>query len=183
MMYSSVAEIYDTIGHTRQRLDERVRDLTNAQENFRPASESWSIAQIVEHLSIFEDRMTRLFSMMIKKTESADAADTNGQGFRPFSLDQHVERSLKEKYTAPETVSPSGSVRVADSLDKLRHARASLMELQPRIEALDLSATSYPHPAFGPLNLYQWLALIGVHEERHLRQIEALMASPGYQAQ
>jgi hypothetical protein len=50
-----------------------------------------------------------------------------------------------------------------------------LRALQPRIEATDLSAFTYPHPAFGPLNFYQWLALIGLHEQRHLNQIESVL--------
>jgi hypothetical protein len=45
------------------------------------------------------------------------------------------------------------------------------------VEATDLNATGYPHPAFGPLNLYEWLAFIGIHEARHLRQVEALLGA------
>ena len=44
----------------------------------------------------------------------------------------------------------------------------------------------YPHPTFGPLNLYQWLAFVGIHQSRHRRQIEAaketLNAAPAERA-
>jgi hypothetical protein len=179
MAYGSVAEILEAIDETRARLQEKVGELSAAQEQFRPTPDAWSIAEIIEHLTIFEERMSRLFTMMVKKAESA-GAQVAGQSFRPVSLDQFIERSLKEKYTAPETVRPSGQVPVADSLARMRRSRAELHGLRPKLEAIDLSGMTYPHPAFGPLNLYQWLALIGMHEDRHLRQVESIMSSPQF---
>jgi hypothetical protein len=96
--------------------------------------------------------------------------------FRPFSLDEQVEQARTRKFVAPEEVRPSGAVSLADSLARLRKSRAALEALRPRIERADLSAATYPHPSFGPLNLYQWLAFIGIHEQRHLDQIERLLA-------
>lgn len=177
MAYHSVAEILEAIDETRERLYNRVEALTPAQEKFRPTPDAWSIAEIVEHLAIMEERMSRLFVMMVKKADSA-GAQAGGQGFRTVSLDRFVERSLKEKYVAPETVRPSGNLSVEDSLARMRRSRAELHELRPKLEAIDLSSMTYPHPAFGPLDLSQWLAFIGVHEDRHLRQIETVISSP-----
>jgi hypothetical protein len=39
---------------------------------------------------------------------------------------------------------------------------------------VDAHDARFPHPAWGPLNLYQWLAFVGAHEARHLAQISAL---------
>ena len=69
-----------------------------------------------------------------------------------------------------------GKEKLADLLSKMRRTREELRGLQERIEAVDLSSVTYPHPAFGPFNLYQWLAFIGIHEERHLRQMETALA-------
>jgi uncharacterized damage-inducible protein DinB len=183
MIYHSVAEIFDSIDETRERLKERVANLSAEQESFRPSSGGWSIAEIVEHLAILEGRLLGLLTVMVNKAEKAglQRGPENSQ-FNPVSLEQIVERSLREKYVAPETAQPQGGVSIQDSLERLRESRASLTALRPRIEATDLSSTRYPHPAFGPLDVYQWLVMIGVHEDRHLRQIEALMASPEYQA-
>lgn len=183
MNYKSVAEIFDAIDETRGRLGERLAGLSTAQENFRPSSGGWSIAEIVEHLAILEGRLLGLLTVMVSKAEKAGLPrNTADSSFAPVSLDQIVERSLKEKYNAPETAQPQGGVSIHDSLERLRQSRASLRALQPRFEATDLTSAHYPHPAFGPLDPYQWLVMIGVHEDRHLRQIEALMASPEYQS-
>jgi hypothetical protein len=180
MMYHSVAEIFGAIDETRSRLSKRVEGLSDAQESFRLAPDAWTIGEIVEHLSILEERLSRLFPMMVKKAKSS-GVEPSGQSFRPFALDNFVEQSLTEKYTAPETVRPTGSLSVKDSLARMRRSRAELHELRPKLETLDFSGMTYPHPAFGPLDLYQWLALIGMHEDRHLRQIESIMSAPGFE--
>ena len=183
MNYNSVAEIFDAIDDTRARLGERLAGLTSAQENFRPESGGWSIAEIVEHLAILEGRLLGLISVMVNKAEKAGLRrEPEDASFKSVSLDQIVGRSLKEKYVAPETARPQGGVSITDSLESLRQSRASLRDLRPRIEATDLTSALYPHPAFGPLDAYQWLVMIGVHEDRHLRQINALIASPEYTA-
>lgn len=183
MTYNSVAEILDAIDETRERLRERLAGLSNEQENFRPASGGWSIAEIVEHLAILEARLLGLITVMTSKAEKAGLQrQSDDAHFAPVSLDNIVERSLREKYNAPETVAPQGSISIQDSLERLRESRANLRALQSRLEATDLSGAHYPHPAFGPLDAYQWLVMIGVHEARHLRQIEALISSPEYTA-
>jgi hypothetical protein len=176
MNYTSVAEIFEAIDETRQRLFNRVEGLTAGQANTHASANAWSVTDIIEHLTIMEDRLLRMMKVMLTKAEGA-STQTNGNAveFKPFSLEKLIERSRSEKYTAPEAVRPEGTAKLDDLLARMRGSREELRSLQPRIEATDLSAFTYPHPAFGPLDFYQWLALIGLHEERHLGQIESVL--------
>jgi hypothetical protein len=211
LIYHSIADIYAANDTVRRQLTERVENLTEAQQTFRPAEGVWSIAEIIDHLSITEQNMVQLIGMLLKKSEGGTAAapdaapaapdaapdaatDTvrNDEGgdsgeapigakpFRPFSLDHFLAQVEDVKLTAPERVRPGGNVALADALDALRRTRAALEALRPRLESADLGAATYPHPAFGEFNTAQWLAFIGLHEGRHLRQIENLMAAPGF---
>ena len=74
-------------------------------------------------------------------------------------------------------IRPEGSMKIAESLAGLQQSRAALHKLRPRLEAVDLSNAKFPHPAFGTMNLYYWLAFIGLHEARHLRQIAEILAA------
>ncbi|HEX8845344.1 MAG TPA: DinB family protein [Pyrinomonadaceae bacterium] len=180
MRYTSVAEIFEVIDGTRQRVFDRVEGLTPDELRARPNETAWSVAEIVEHLSIIEDRLLRMMTMMLTKAEGAGGAARPSNGpveIKPFTLDHYIEKARNEKYSAPEALRPSGSRELADSLWSMRRSREELKSLRPRIEATDLSVVSYPHPAFGPLNFYEWLAFIGLHEERHLHQIESALAS------
>lgn len=121
-----------------------------------------------------EGNIVRLLDKLLGKAEEAGAAGAQTPDLpAPVSIEAYVERSLGEKYEAPERVHPKG-LPLADSLVRLREVRAALHALRPRVERTDGRALRFPHPAWGPLDLYQWLLLVGAHEDRHLAQIEAL---------
>ena len=181
MLYSSVADIYRDINETRRRLVERVEPLAEAQQNGRRAEGAWTVAEIVEHLSITERRLLAVMAQMAGGAGAGEPAAGDGSpaAFQPFSLDDYIARAREQKFEAPEFIRPTGTAPLADSLARLRESRAELERLRPGFERADLSAKLYPHPAFGPLNAYQWLAFIGIHEARHLAQIERLLADEG----
>ncbi len=171
-VYNSVAEIYDDLDDTRARLVGAVEPLTAEQQGFHPSPERWSAAEIVEHLSIVEGRVARLLDKLLGKL-GPEAARAEGSPFEPITIAQFVERSLTEKYAAPDEIRPKG-VPLSDSLGRLRDSRAALRDLRERVECIDGTRARFPHPVWGPLDLYQWLAFVGAHERRHLAQIEAL---------
>ena len=176
MEYTSVAQIFEAIDETRERLYKRVEGLTDEQANAHRGENRWSVTEIIEHLAIMEDRLGRMMKMMLAKAEGASKGITGATvRIKPFSLDRFIERSRNEKYTAPEAVRPSGTAAMDDLLARMRNSRQELRALRERIEATELSMFTYPHPAFGPLDFYEWLALIGLHEERHLNQIESVL--------
>jgi hypothetical protein len=203
LIYQSIADIYAANDTVRRELTARVENLSEAQQTFRPAEGAWSIAEIIDHLSITEQNMVQLIGMLLKKSEGAPAAaatasggdggDGGGDGgidnartaataptFQPFSLDNFLEQVRDVKLNAPERVRPGANVTLADALTNLQRTRDAIDAMRPRLEVADLGAATYPHPAFGEFNSAQWLAFIGHHESRHLRQIENLMAAPGF---
>ena len=197
MNYESIESIYAANEAVRRKLYARVENLSDAQQTFRPTGDAWSIAEIMEHLSIIETNMVRLIGMLLAKTESAAAAANAGAGastaagdaampqpraFQPFSMEALIDTIKDKKLDAPEQVRPGGQMALADSLAALRATRASLESLRPRLEAADLTLAAYPHPVWGDLNIAQWLAFIGRHEGRHLAQIKRLMEAPEFRS-
>jgi hypothetical protein len=180
MDFHSVPEIYEHIDRTRARLLAAVEGLSGEQQTFRTAPDRWSVAELAEHLSIVEGNVVRLLGKLLGKAEgsaasaegSAASAETSG-ALGPVSIEEFVERSRGLKLEAPESIRPTG-LPLADSLARLKESRAALHALRPRVERADGRALRFPHPAWGPLDLYQWLLFVGAHEDRHLAQIEAL---------
>ncbi len=184
MEYHSVEEIFSSIDASRQRLQARLEELDEAARHHKQTGQTWSAAEIAEHLAVIERRMAGLLSSLLEKAEANENSkcrETTQIG--PISLARFAERSRAEKFAAPEAVRPQGGVSISTSLANLQTTRETLRALQPRIEALDLSAYTFPHPVFGPLNFYEWLLFIGAHEERHLRQIERGLKSSVNQTQ
>jgi hypothetical protein len=181
MAYQSVAEILDMISGTHERLYEHVRGLNDAQAEYQSSAEAWTIAQIVEHLGIVAGQFLRLTNKLLAQAEAAGAQASADLRIAPVTLPPAAESS-GEKMTAPESALPRGNTAIAESMEKIEQARTALLALRSRLEAADLSQAILPHFAFGPLNLYQWLALIGAHQERHINQIEAIKSASSFPA-
>ena len=173
MTYNSVAEIFEDIDSTRARLLRSVEGLSAEQHGFRPTPDRWSVAEMVEHLSMVERSVARLVGSLLRKAEESGGAREPGAPFAPVSIAEFVEQTSTRKLDAPESARPTGAP-LADSLASLRDSRAALHALRPRVERAGGAEVRFPHPAWGPINLYQWLLFVGAHEARHLAQINAL---------
>jgi hypothetical protein len=176
MIYHSLSEIFDSIDETRARLNARLSSVGREQEDARPAPDAWSVKEIAEHLAITNERLLKLFTVMLMKAEAGGHERRAGAPFSPVSVEKVMERSRREKYIAPEDARPKGVSSLADSRARLERSHASIHALRPRMEAFDLTGLTFPHPVFGPLNGYQWLIFMASHEGRHLRQIENIIA-------
>ena len=180
-MFNSVGDIYEAIDEARERIYSRVAGLTSEQACFRPSAHGWSVANLAEHLCITERRVIGLLRRLVKETELLGSINGTS-GFKPFSLEEYIQQAKGKKFSAPEEAQPNEGLSIGDSIVRLRQTREELRSLQARLESLDLSEATSPHPAFGPLNAYHWLAFVGLHEGRHLAQIERVMASVGFPA-
>lgn len=180
MTFNNVAQIFETIDKTRERIYNRVEGLSEEESRRRPQPDAWSVAEIIEHLTKIEGRLLQMMTMMLTKAEAAGARSSDGQvEIKPFTMEKLIEAGRNEKFTAPEPLRPGGEASLADSLETLRRSRAELHNLRPRIEMTNLSGATYPHPIGTALNFYEWLAFIGLHEGRHLLQIERVLSANG----
>src|SRR4051794_31523830 len=109
MMYMSVPHIFETIDETRERVYRRAEGLSLSQLNTRQNPDAWSVAEIIEHMTIIEGRLLGLLKVMLTKAEGASTkVDGAPIEMKPFSLEQYLERARTEKYKAPESAHPSG---------------------------------------------------------------------------
>jgi hypothetical protein len=82
--------------------------------------------------------------------------------------------------TAREALRPVGKWRdTGEMVAELRTARARTVAFVAATHA-NFREHFFRHIAFGDLDCYQWLVLIGQHAYRHAAQIEEIKADPGY---
>jgi uncharacterized damage-inducible protein DinB len=174
MTFETVDQIFASIDKTRQKLVDTVSGLSDEEVDFRPQPEKWSVAQITEHLAKTEASIVPLIKKLLRKAEENNI--TAGEKISPpVSFAEMSAKIENTKLVAPEMIRPESTDTIAESLAKLQQTRTAVLELRPRLEAVDLSVVEFPHPFFGPMNLYYWLAFIGLHEMHHLRQIKGLL--------
>jgi hypothetical protein len=159
------------------RLLALVEGLTHTQWGFREDAERWSIAEIVEHLVVFEGFITDAVTNSLlgpaepEKTALAGAKE-------PLVLGLAESRGTKLK--AREATRPVGRwVDGAELVVEFREARARTVKFAAETEC-DLRAHFFPHIAFGDLDCYQWLVVLGQHTLRHCLQIEEILGDPRF---
>jgi hypothetical protein len=85
-----------------------------------------------------------------------------------------------ERRQAPETARPEGKCTDGGQLlAEFLETRTKSAQFAAETRA-DLRSYTHPHGAFGDLDCYQWLLLLGLHAERHARQIEEIKADAGF---
>jgi uncharacterized damage-inducible protein DinB len=179
MIYHTIANILAANEQAQGRFVSVVSNLTEAQANFRPDENQWTIAEIAEHVSIIDNNLLRIAHKLLKEAESAPRPPKADLNLGHTSLDENG-RQHPGPFPAPERVRPQGGVRIDDSLAKMDVALAGFAEIQARLEGVDLSEQMFSHPFLGAINAYQWMVLAAEHKDRHRGQIERVKSTAGF---
>jgi hypothetical protein len=168
----------DYLKQTREGVVTAVKGLSDAQLNFKPAPDRWSIAEVLEHISLAEGFILQNVEQKIMKAPAGDAtrdvAKTDA-----FVVAAIPDRS--HKFQAPEPLKPTGHVPASESLSKFIAARGQTIEFLQSTP--DLRQHVVDSPLGKPLDAYEWLLFIGGHSERHTKQILEVKADPNFPKQ
>lgn len=158
---------------SRDLLVASVSGLSDAQWHFKPAPESWSVLEILEHLVLIEARVHAI----IRNLASAPEAEA---GARQVEQDEVILSQVPQRTTrvkAPEPVSPANRWSPSEALQQFLANREQTIEC---LGAPLLRGRVRPHPIFGPWDGYQWLLATAAHTSRHTDQIRELQADQNY---
>jgi len=169
-------ELADALEETRKRTVATVSGLSEAEFASREPGE-WSVADILEHLILSEIGTSKVIRKMLKEKAGM---------LPPYPVDDSV-LAVREfpppsgKVTGPEGVQPKGPARdKAEVLAALAECRARTLESLAMLAGADPRGAEFPHPLFGPINLYEWPALtIRSHEQDHQLQIAGILRARG----
>lgn len=175
MIYQSIAEIYEVNDEIRAKLKKLVGNLTDEQLHFLPADESWTVKQIVEHISIVEDGIIKISAKLLSKAQE-NGGKSDGSAKISAEFLQKIFEGKNKKFAAPERVFPTGNLTIAESFEKMDENRQKLKELRTLFESVEETQMKFPHPAFGDMTSHEWLLLLGGHEQRHIAQIQRILS-------
>ncbi|QQZ08877.1 DinB family protein [Heyndrickxia vini] len=154
----------------RNELWKSVDGLTDEQLNRRVSEESWSIMQVLEHLYLMEKGIVA--NMKKALTEEDHPTD-------PKPIQLTLNRSTK--IPAPSYFVPTNDfITLAEMKTKLEDSRANLTAVEETADTRLFEKKSFLHPVFGQMTVKQWIPFIGLHEKRHLAQIEEIKQVLGY---
>ena len=166
---------------TRKLFLESIEGLSEAQWNFKPPPDVWSVAEVAEHIAVSEDTLFGLVTEKLMKSPAQPERRAEVKGKDEILWERVVDRSHKAQ--APEILRPTH--RWPNEQALVDHFKESRDRTIAYVEHTDdaLRDHFFDHPAFGPLDGYQWLVLITTHSHRHTLQIEEVKANANFPKQ
>ena len=152
--------------------------LSEAQWNFKPAPDRWSIAECAEHIGVTETFILNLITEQALKGPAEPEKRALVQGKDSSLMTMVVDRTAKFK--APEAIQPTRRWATSEEITKnVLESRARTIEFVSTTQE-DLRDHFMDHPVFKTLDTYQWILLTSGHMRRHTAQILEVKADPNF---
>jgi hypothetical protein len=176
-MQPRTQEVLALLDHFRAALAQAVADAPEPLRERRPAPDRWSVAEVLEHLTLVERRIGQLLRGQIAAARAAGlGAERETSPVVPtVPVDRLLDRS--EPLVAREGTIPDARLGAEKAWATLLERRREVREMLLAADGLALSDVAAPHARLGPLNVYQWLVFLGAHEGRHTAQIREAVAA------
>ena len=162
---------------TKKGVLDATKGLSDAQWNFRPAPDRWSVAQVMEHLAAAEDMIRGLAQEQVMKTPAVPVRDVE----ETKKADDAVLAMVPDrshKVQAPEPLQPTN--RFGSPVAAQKHFVESRTVTEEYLKnATGLRAHLGDSP-MGKLDGYEFVLLIAAHSERHTKQMLEVKADPNF---
>lgn len=154
-----------------------VKGLSEAQLNFKPAPDKWSVAECVKHIAAAEKELWAMANPAL--TQPTNPEKRTEIKFGDDDLIKAVEdRTHKSKtFAALEPVN-SPYKNAPEALAAFKIGREKLIALVKSTK-VDLRNHILVLPV-GTYDSYQFILLIAAHSNRHTQQIDEVKASPDF---
>jgi hypothetical protein len=166
---------------TKKGVLEATKGLSDAQWNFKPAPDRWSVAEVMEHLAAAEDMLRGMTQEQVMKTPAIPARDPA----ELKKIDDSVIAMVPDrshKVDAPEPLRPTN--RFGSPADAQKHFLESRAATEEYLRSTpDLRAHAIDSPMGMKLDGYEWVLLIAGHSERHTKQMLEVKADPNFPKQ
>jgi hypothetical protein len=172
-MHERLAEIVEYLDTSRAALLDAVNAVPPERRDQRPTPETWSVAEILDHLYKVEAGSANLLARRIARAKEAGLAAERETSSLLACMDAYRIEDRTRKLAAPEIVRPRADVPAAAALAELVAVRAALLDTLREADGYDLTQVTATHPVLGEINLYQWAVFLGKHELRHVAQVRA----------
>jgi DinB family protein len=138
----------------------------------RPSENEWSVAEIVQHLSLVEERVVNDLAKAIE-----------GEPQRVRFLKRLVPTSIVSsrllRVKAPKAVNPITVPEKETAIQNLDRARQNLKTLCDTHGAARLRNLIFKHPFLGDIDGVATISFVGYHEHRHYKQIREVLRKIG----
>jgi len=160
---------------TKKNVMETTKGLSEAQWNFKPAPDRWSVAQVMEHIAAAEDFLRDVTKDKVMTSPAGESA-RDVKKTDEAVLAMVPDRTHKAQ--APEPLVPSNRFGSPDgSLKHFVESRSATEDFLKSTAGLRDHVMDSP---LGKLDGYEFVLFIAAHSERHTKQINEVKADPNF---
>ena len=162
---------------TKKGVLDATKSLSDAQWNFKPAPERWSVAEVMEHLAAAEDMLRGMTQEQVMKSPAVPMRDAeeikkSDEGVLAMVPDR------SHKIQAPEPLKPTNRFGSPAAAQKhFVESRATTEDYLKGATGLRAHVADSP---MGKLDAYEFVLLIAAHSERHTKQMLEVKADPNF---
>jgi hypothetical protein len=164
-----------------QRVDllNELGKLSKEQLHFKPAPDSWSITETLQHLYLSE---SGTYQYMGKKLQNVDALPKSGfkNSFRVFMLKMFLRSNKKFKVPPRAGVAPTGDISIGDLTEQWNQLRKDFAHLLDTFDVKSAQKLTFKHPRIGYINAHQVLVFLQEHFNHHLKQLDRIKSDSGF---
>jgi hypothetical protein len=176
-MHARLAETMDYIEEKRKELLQSFAGAPSNRLSQRAVKDSWSVAEILDHLRMVESGVARLITKRVGQAREAGLGEEKSTESVMPSFDKYSTLLEGVVLKSPEMVLPRVDVDFKEALEGLEISRKALRTAVVSANGLAIGEIKHTHAVLGELDLYQWLIFVGQHEGRHRKQIERTLKS------
>ncbi len=172
------AQLREQTIEVRQRIADLVRPLNDAQLNEHPEPKGWSVAEVIEHLLVSDERGSAT-AVEVLRAARPDAG-APAREWKSTFLGGLVAGALEKprKLKAPGVFQPGATAR-GGAVEQLLARETAFVKMMDDAASLDwraLRVRSSALPKWAPkMNLGDAFRIHVVHVRRHAAQIERLV--------
>ncbi len=148
------AELWPRMMKARMSVIDAAEGVTQAQAEFRPDADEWSVAEVLHHLTVSSARVAEVIEAL-----------SRGEEIAPRRIDPPREET---------------SLSVERLREMLRDDAIAWSAMTHRLPPSPPTAPTAPHMIFGELHARAWYLFQRVHDLDHAGQIAKNKAAAGY---
>ncbi|HVP00819.1 MAG TPA: DinB family protein [Bryobacteraceae bacterium] len=158
---------------TAKWLEDETAHLSQAQLEYHPAPDQWSVIDVLGHLNLAEP----IYWQQLRDALKEEPSGKKGQVTDNDVLWYGIDRTIRQK-TSPNKVPKSLPADLQARLAAFRKLHAEILEYA-QATSDDLRAHGLEKEG---TDAYQWVLMISTHAQRHILQIREIKASRGFPA-
>ena len=160
--------VLNRLDSTHSKLLATVTSLADDMFARRPSENEWSVAEILNHLCLVEERVIKELMRALEDTPR-----------KPPFLSKFVPPAIVAsriiRVKAPKAVVPTKALEKSESIAAFNDARTRLKEMCATYGRDRLENTTLKHPFLGEISGATAVSFVGYHELRHFKQIREVL--------